>query len=193
MMNQYEYANLILSPVEIKKLVNTDIAVETKSSDSFRGYLKTIDPVSHTLVLQMHTRAEKQISIKLIPSHTIRRVYSYDKKINDSDRQSFEQFVQGKLRLHSMDSTKETREKIMKLLAKNKLPAKIDSLDESIIVDDICKIKMPYREEDIECANYKVAKNLKAMLQGAFLKWVTQLRLRKWFNRSWEWNRVCIR
>lgn len=168
-MKEYPYGSLILSPKEIKKLVNTDVAVETKNDESLRGYLKTIDPVSHTLVLQLQAKSDKQIGIQLIPAHAIRKVISYEQKIEELDKKSFEQFVQKKLQMGSMDSTKEARANILKLLEKNKLPSRVDELDESIIVDDICKIKQPYREQDIECANYKVAKNLKAMLKDAFL------------------------
>ena len=169
MEKEYQYSSLILAPKEIKKLVDTDVSVQTKNNQSLRGYLKTIDPVSHTLVLQMQAKDNQQIGIQLIPSHAISKVISYDKKIEELDKKSFEQFVLKKLQLSSMDATNETRENIMKLLEKNKLPSKIDELDDSIVVDEICKIKPPYREQDIECTNYKVAKNLRAMLQGAFL------------------------
>ena len=117
----------------------------------------------------MQTNSDKQISIQLIPSHAIRKVISYDKKIEELDKKSFEQFVLRKLQLTSMNAIQETQTKIMKLLEKNKLPSKIDELDGSIIVGDTCKIKTPYREQDVECANYKVSKNLRAMLKDAFL------------------------
>lgn len=168
-MKEYQYSELILSPREIKKLVNTDIAVETKSEQSLRGYLKTIDPVSNTLVLQMQTNNDKQVSIQLIPSHAIRKVISYDKKIEELDKKSFEQLVQRKQQLSSMNAVQDARRKIQQLLEKNKLPSKLDELDGSIIVGDTCKIKTPYREQDIECANYKVSKNLRTILKDAFL------------------------
>ena len=168
-MREYLYSDLILSSKEIRKLVNTDISVETNCKDTRRGYLKTIDPVSHTLVLQMKTRNDKRINIQLIPSHVIRKVISHDQKIEELDRKSFEQFILKKLQLTSMDVIKETKEKIVKQLEKNKFPCKLDALDRSIIVGDICKIKAPYREADIECANYKVAKNLKTILKDVFL------------------------
>lgn len=169
-MREYQYANLILSSKEIKKLVNTDVSVETNNNECIRGFLKTVDPVSHTLVLQFQSKNEKQISLLLITGHSIKKIVVHDKKIEELDRSSFEQFILRKLQLTSIDTIRETQERIFKVLEKNKFPCKLDELDRSIVVSEVCKIKSPYREEDIECANYKVSKNLKLLLKDALLK-----------------------
>lgn len=169
-MKEYLYEDLVKSIEEMRKLVNTEVSVEiikntrTNQFECVNGYLKTIDPVSHTLIILPKDNNKKKC-LKLIPNHAVKKITALDNKISESDLKLYENFIHTKAHSTSTDELKKTKENIVRLVEKNRFPVKLDALDGSIIVGDICKIKSPFREQDIECSNYKVSSNLKELLK----------------------------
>lgn len=140
-----------------------------KNSIHINGYIKTIDPLSKTVVLINFDEIKQDVPLQvmLISDHAIDSISLMDAEPIDKYRLDLvkDLWRNGKI-VDQVDegSVKERRDRLFKWIKEdNRMPIELND-DGSMVVASILTIRSPFRCEDCFCSNEIILNNIKTII-----------------------------
>ncbi|XP_064484725.1 gem-associated protein 6-like [Ornithodoros turicata] len=139
-------------PVLFLSYVHKLVRVETTDKNVYAGYVKTIDPVSESVILVLFEN-DKPKTLRVIMGHCVKSITVVEEATSEQRQQLENLFVPHCEQL-STEQIKERRDKLLSWLRINRLPVKQDpeNTNQLVIADSVI-ISPPYTAVDCQCTN----------------------------------------
>ncbi|XP_067127681.1 gem-associated protein 6-like [Centruroides vittatus] len=135
-------------PIKLFSYVNKEVEVKVNGGKVFRGWVKTIDPVSESVVL-VNFLERKPVMIQIIMGHTIEFINIVCTE--EHYHSQLESLFQQEEELCSKEDVNDRKNRLKLWLIKNRLPVK--EIDDTLEVAECMKILPPYGTNQCFCTN----------------------------------------
>lgn len=153
-------------PGEWMQYVNREVCVSTEKDKTYSGWVYTIDPVSHSVVLANFDNDDK-IKMTVVMGHTIQNFVVINDN-SDKHKSELERLFKSKEMLDaSPEELKKKQEKLKSWLLKNRIPVRMSDMDsEQLTIADALTIDPPYEAENCCSTNEIILGRVQGLIKN---------------------------
>lgn len=152
-------------PLQFLSYVHKLVRVETTDERVYAGYVKTIDPVSESIILVLFANCKPE-KLRVVMGHTVKSITVVEDSTPEQRRQIENLFVPHREHLKP-EELKARREKLLTWLQINRLPVKQNPENgDQLVIADSVTILPPYTCDDCQCTNEIVLGKVRGLISS---------------------------
>ncbi|XP_053207771.1 gem-associated protein 6-like [Panonychus citri] len=144
------------------KLVNKKITVTTDNGNDYQGIVKTIDPLTGSIVLLQFNDEElsKPSDLMIITGHAVKRLTLQTDQQPQSSTINLDIIKENEI---DQDELKGRKIKLIEWFEKNRIPVEENDNQELVVAKSIT-IKSPYTKDDCNSSNVMVVRRIQDLM-----------------------------
>lgn len=150
-------------PLLLLSYVHKLVRVETTEGDVLAGYVKTVDPISESIVLVLF-EDEKPKMLHVVMGHAVNSV-TVVTDASPAEKEQLENLFMPARQALSAEQLRERKEKVRSWMCVNRIPVAESAQEPGVlIIADSVRLLPPYGPEDFQCTNSLVLGKIRGMV-----------------------------